>query len=355
MEELERSRTERDKFIRHFAHLGSTLRFPKAYAQFAAKPNGTHERITFDALGFRNLGKNGYLPGGRGFRVFVLGGSTMVEGDDEADTVSGRLETILRRSGLEDVQVFNFGVVSSCFAQMSALAWSHLALLRPDALIVVGGGTDVTNPWTFDPRPGQPYNAFAIEEIYDHLFATERLSEGAADLTYDRLTDLLYGRIEQLRLACGWRTEAWEEAIADKTLEAIRQFSTLATALTVPVLCVLQPTIVRTGSDPAVFQKMASEEFLAYLDRQYTRLQAGLADCADRGEDRELYRVLDLSGLFAGDRASFFYDPAHYSGDGRQIMAETLAGEVLKSLKLQRRRAVRFNPLGNVLRLLKAG
>jgi lysophospholipase L1-like esterase len=353
MDAFEDDLGHRSSFIRHFAHLGSALRFPMAYSQFSGKPNGSHEHIEFDDSGFRNRNKSNYHDNGGRPRVFVLGGSTMVEGLDEADTVPGRLETLLRRGGYPDAQVYNFGVVSTCFAQMSALVWSHLAPLRPDACVVVGGGTDVTNPWTFDPRPGQPFNGFVLEQIYDYLFDTDRLSSRELGLSYDALTDLLYRRLERLRQQCGWRTEAWETAIIDRTAETLRSFSLLAASLRIPVLCVLQPTVVRTRS--TALQDVASQDFLAYLDRQYGRLQDLVRTLQHSERGNRAYRVLDFSGIFADRHPTVFYDTAHYTAEGRQIMAERLADEITKVVRPPNARgAASLRPLRRIRDLVRA-
>lgn len=332
----------RQKFIRHFEHFGSNLRFPIPYAQFVGKANGEHVSFNFDKRGFRNLNKGTYLPDGAWPRVFVLGGSTMVEGDTEDDTVSGRLQISLRQAGYPEAQVFNFGVVSTCFKQMSALVWSHLADLRPDALIVVGGGTDVTNPWTFDPRPGYPHNAFVVEQVYDFLFDTNRIASRELGLSYDELTDLLYARLEQLRTECQWRTSEWEQAVTDSARDAVRSFSSLASALRVPVLCILQPTIVRKKHLSLAEQSAGSDEFLAYLDRQYGRLEENFRAVGQLERSNKFYSIHDLSGKFANETEQIFYDAAHYIAHGRQIMAEDLSAKLEQVLNRRPRGSARW-------------
>lgn len=115
----EQNDSRRQKFVYHFGHFGSSLRFPFPCAQFAGKPNHQHDLVKFDGRGFRNLGKRTYEPSDCTPRIFVVGDSTMVEGDTEDDTVSGCLEIALRQAGFQEAQVFNFGVVSTCFTQMS--------------------------------------------------------------------------------------------------------------------------------------------------------------------------------------------------------------------------------------------
>lgn len=216
------------------------------------------------------------------------------------------------------------------------LAWSHLAGLQPDAIVVVGGGTDVTNPWTFDPRPGHPTNAFAVEEVYDYLFGTGRIASRELDLSYDDLTGRLYERSENLRLDHRWRTAEWETAVVDATGHAMRGFSSPATALRVLVLCVLQPTIVCKKNLSPDEQNLGSDDYFAYLDRQYRHLEDRCVSITALELPNELYEIHDLSGKFANEAGQIFYDAAHYVARDRQMMAEDLAEKL--TLVLRRRR-----------------
>ena len=343
--------TKRRKFVYHFAYLNSTIRFPKPFAQFAGKPNAQHHHITFDELGFRNAEAVGPRTGADRIRVFVLGGSTIVEGDTEADTVPGRLETILGRNGFAHARVSNFGVVSSCFAQMSALLWSQLADFEPDLIVAVGGGTSVSNPWTFDPRPGYPYNAFVMEQLYDYLFDTSRTESLEIGLSYDDLTAILYVRLEQLRVECGWRTERWERAVIEHARVSMRRFSTLASALQTPVVCVLQPTIVRKNHRSESETSAGSAEYLSYLDRQYSRLEQACRDLGRSERKNALFNILDLSGAFADEDGQIFHDAAHYSSVGREIVAKSIAETILPILR--RRHARPASPAFSMRRIKK--
>ena len=51
---------------------------------------------------------------------------------------------------------------------MIALITTRLMDLQPDVILIVGGATDIFQPWSFDPRAGYPYNHFATECLYDY-------------------------------------------------------------------------------------------------------------------------------------------------------------------------------------------
>ncbi|MGH1592395.1 SGNH/GDSL hydrolase family protein (plasmid) [Methylobacterium phyllosphaerae] len=342
----------RSKFIHHFYHLSSTIKYPSPFIGFTGKPGNQYQHIQFDTHGFRNAEAAGPRTDVDEIRVFVLGGSTMVDGDTDADTVSGRLEGELRRMGVTRAKVFNFGVISSCFSQMSALIWSRLAIWEPDALVVVGGGTDVTHPWTFDPRPGYPYNAFVIERIYDYLFDTERIQSRELGLNYDELTSLLYEHLNQLRQEIVWKSDAWERAIIQRTQEVLQRLALLGPALRTPIICVLQPTIVRKRHLDETERRAGSADYLAYLDRQYTRLEEVFAELEQLRQKDRYFVSRNLSGLFADEKRGIFHDAAHYNSLGRQIMAEDLAQCLIPTLKRCRSAPASRPPLRHRLRNL---
>ena len=86
--------------------------------------------------------------------------------------------------------------MSSCLTQMTHLIWSRLVNYAPDAIIVVSGSTDLFQPWTYDPRPGYPYNAFITERLYDHFFDTHDPRAREDGLSYDALITLIYGELK---------------------------------------------------------------------------------------------------------------------------------------------------------------
>ena len=155
----------RRKFLHHFHNFNSNIRFPAPYTQFAGKPltQMAENGWRYDGLGYRNdIHADARAPS-ETLRVFVVGDSTMVEGQTLADTVPGHLETTLRRTHGNGVRVYNFGAISACLNQMIALITTRLMDLQPDVILVVGGSTDIFQPWSFDPRGGYPYNQFVNE------------------------------------------------------------------------------------------------------------------------------------------------------------------------------------------------
>ncbi len=100
----------------------------------------------------------------------------------------------------------------------------------------------------------------------------------------------------------------------------------------VPILSVLQPTILRKRHLTEAERGVASGAFLAYLDRQYAKLEAFTAQLAARRPYRRTFTALDLSGIFRDREEGTFYDIVHYDDPAREIVATRLAVEVRRLL-----------------------
>jgi len=194
---------------------------------------------------------------------------------------------------------------------------------------VVGGATDIFQPWSFDPRAGVPYNHFANESLYDYFFDPRKSAEDAEDLSYDGLQAMIFNRLENLRALTNWQSDIWEwEGVRQFEL-ALRRLARLAPGIGAPVRFLLQPTVVRKGTLAGAEAGAASGAFLAYLDRQYERFEnvLGRLDTADRA-----FAARNLSRLFEADTRALFTDIVHVTSEGRQVMADRLQAEVVETV-----------------------
>jgi lysophospholipase L1-like esterase len=326
----------RRKFLHHFGYLDSNTRYPSPFIQFAGKPGASHYGVPFDANGFLNAAPITEAKPPGETRILVVGDSTTIDGGDIAKTLPGRIERILRADGLAGAKVYNFGVMSSCLTQMTHLIWSRLVTCAPDAIVVLSGSTDLFQPWTYDPRPGHPYNAFITERLYDHFFDTHDPRAREDGLSYEALVTLIYEELKRLRAEVGWQSPGWEDAIVHYYQLAAHRLTKLSHDHQVPILSVLQPTVLRKRHLTEVERGVASGAFLAYLDRQYAKLEAFTADLAARRPYRRTFTALDLSGIFRDREEGTFYDIVHYDDPARAIVAARLAGEIRGALRRAR-------------------
>lgn len=332
----EAEQARRRKFLRDFHTFDSNIRFPVPYTQFAGKPlaSAAGQGWRYDALGYRNDSHPEARPASETLRVFVVGDSTLVDGQVFADTIPGRLETGLKRLHGEGARVYNFGATSACLNQMIALITTRLMDLQPDVIFVLGGATDIFQPWSFDPRAGYPYNHFAQETLYDYFFNTTKVNAEAEDLSYDSLQALIFGRLDNLRALTNWQSDIWEWEVVRQFELALKRLARLSGGIGAPVRFLLQPAVVRKTERIGDEQSAASGEFLAYLDRQYTRIEQVLGRLQADGLTQGLFTTRDLSRIFESDNRFLFTDIVHVTSEGRQMMADRLAAEVADVLGL---------------------
>lgn len=324
----------RREFLKSFRSFDANIRFPAPYTHFAGKPlTASADRSwRYDALGYRNDIHADARPASETMRVFVVGDSTLVDGEVFADTVPGRLETGLKRVHGGGVRVYNFGAISACLNQMIALVTTRLMDLQPDVILIVGGGTDMFQPWSFDPRAGYPYNHFANECLYDYVFDPRKEDGEAQDLTFEGLQTLIFQRLENLRALTNWQSDLWEWEVVRQFELAVKRLQRLAPGIGAPVRFLLQPVVVRKAERVGDEVQAASGDFLAYLDRQYTRCESVLSRVDAVPVPGAAFGARDLSRMFEADSRPIFTDVVHLTFDGRQKLAEQLQEEVSEAL-----------------------
>jgi lysophospholipase L1-like esterase len=323
---------EKQKLVRHLGTFDSNIRFPAPYVAFAGRPSSQifHHGWHYDALGYRNDVAAGPRSKDETLRVFIVGDSTMVDGLTNDDTVPGRVQTLLRRSFGDGAHVYNFGAISSCLTQAIMLTTMKLIDLEPDVILVLGGGTDTFQPWTFDPRPGNPYNMFAVEAVYDDLFSRDPQPGAPSGLSRESIQDLMFARLRNLRLITRWKDPAWEWEVVRKFELAVDRLGRLSKGIGVPVHFLLQPMVVRKASPAESERSFASPEFLDYLDRQYGRLKVVIGDYNEKFGPRDFFSVHDLSDAFYRIDEQIFTDIVHYNDAGRQMMAEDIVSLITR-------------------------
>ena len=320
----------RQKFLKLFQSFDANTRFPAPYVQFAGKPLAMlpDKGWPYDVLGYRNVVHADARPASETLRVFVVGDSTLVDGQVFADTVPGRMESGLKRIHGEGARVYNFGAISACLNQMIALITNRLMDLQPDVILILGGGTDIFQPWSFDPRAGSPYNLFVTECLHEYFFDHRNTEADTEEPSYDRLQAMIFNRLENLRVLTNWQSDIWEwEGVRQFEL-SVKRLARLAPGIGAPVRFCLQPTIVRKTERMAEERSVASGPFLDYLDRQYTRFEGVLDRLDVAGGAEAPFAVQDLSRLFEGESRPLFTDIVHVTSEGRQMLADRLQAEV---------------------------
>lgn len=330
LDALRQAVDEAEKKFRHYLNfLGTDTRYPAPYAMFHGRPHERHSQGRLDAMGFRNtiLPTVDKPPGE--IRVFVLGDSAMFNGLNDDETVSGLLQKLLPSAGERRYVIYNFSMVSGCLGQMLSLLLTYLIKYKPDVVLVQAGAIDLFAPLTFDPRPGNPYNFYAQETLYDYYFSDVDKAKAGTVTRFSEIAKAIISRQASLRAACGWKTPAWEQSLIDNIADRIDGLHGLAAGFGFKAAFLLQPLIMfkntLTASEAQIEVK---DDFRDYMRRQYARLQDRLP-FKDKADPAAPCSLLDYSGLFADEDADLHDDFIHYNLDGRRIVAACMRDIVL--------------------------
>jgi hypothetical protein len=299
-------------------NLFSQARYPHPYAMFHDKPGKADGRGP-DRHGFINA-KTAAQPKPEGEkRVFLFGNSAVRTGGFEK-SISARLEDFFAANGRKDVRVYNMGIASAVNGQFLMYLMQQGIDLEPDLVITYDGYVDLAIPLTYDPRPGYTYNHYMLELIHEYL-GQGRLQE----------LDIVRAESErrnELREACAWRSEEWEEALVAAYLRALRKIHELAGFYGFKAYSCLQPVLAGKR------EKVGSEAKFKSGTSAYTRIlkvfeNTRVARAALESRfSPDSSRFGDLSRIFADDATERFADMAHVHLDAHIPIAERLYREI---------------------------
>jgi len=324
------------------------VRVPRPYLVFGGKPDSRFpdkapmtapgeqaESIHLNHLGFRfekplPLAK----PEGQ-TRVFVLGGSTVFNGNTESKTIPSLLEQRFHQDGLAHVQVYNFGSTSFVSGQELALLTHTLLDYRPDVVIVYDGGNDMMSPFFYDPRPDHPYNYRVFEQAYEQFSGQPQkgVSFLASLLLHSRAARALSGRdlqnlivsFRRLREQQDYGSQAWEQRVVDRYIANIRKMAGMAKGFDFRFIAILQPLVhfknPRMGREESL---LGSEDFQEYLAQQYSRAREHLADLQNEESLQTSCLFLDLSGIMNGHSEETYWDFIHTDNRGNEYIADQI-------------------------------
>ncbi|GJE15209.1 SGNH/GDSL hydrolase family protein [Methylobacterium longum] len=316
----------REKFLHHVKFFDSASRYPAPYIGFAGRPHHQFQIhcIPYDAAGFLNPETTGPRTCPEEIRIFVVGDSTMATGTELENTVPKRIERIFQERLSEKVKVYNFAVVSSNTEQMCALIWSRLLDLDPDLIVVVSGGTDAFQPYSFDPRPGFPYNFFINEYLYAHYFDENNDKSWRSGLDYDAVVTGAFDLCTKLRKNVNYGSHEWETSVINSYTGSLIKLIRIAKAVPIPIFYFLEPIVVRKETSDVNQPRFASPDTIHYLVRQYDRFADSLSSLRLLGLPKNL-RLIDASRALNETGTGEFYDILHYDRDGTETVAKFLA------------------------------
>lgn len=299
-------------------------RKPKPYVMFGGSPNAEYnpgERLN-------NLGYRGKVPlpakAPGEFRIFLLGGSTVFFGEPP---IAVLLEAEFSKNGHKNVNVYNFGVLSSVSGMELARILFEISDFKPDLIVMYGGGNDLTQPPYWDPRPGYPFNFMAFEN--------NPLIESEVN-KYPTLAMLAYGSnlfrhlfpsyfvntfvpLKRLRVESHWGAKEWEDKMASVYVDNLIKADKVSRTFGANFIAFFQPLVyykknLSKEEEPLTGSEMKDYEYM----REHVRTLIG------KNSSKSSLAFVDISDIFAGTRDTVFIDRIHIVQDHYNDVAKML-------------------------------
>ena len=294
------------------------------------------DRITnFNQHGFRIAGEVVKPKPANEVRIFVLGGSTVIMGAPLSKTIPGVIETQLRSAGLEQVRVYNFGVVGFVSGQQLSLLVHHLAALEPDLVIAYDGGNDLYEPWLYDPRPGYPFNFFAWEAEIAPIrrLSTRTISDVSEDSALGRFLldpkeQQQRGALRALRQQVEFGTTNWKRKIVEAYVANVVATCRFSRSNSFLFAEFFQPTLhFSLNLEPGQVKLAGGEQLIQGMRSQRAGVLAALANGIPLNDPG--CRFSDLSRTFETQGSERYWDLIHIDNRGNEVIGKRIAEELL--------------------------
>ena len=306
------------------------VRHPEPYTMFGGQAN---------TAGLNRLGYRGKVPvvpkDGDEFRIFILGGSTVFFGNPP---VTDLLEEEFEKNGHQNVRVYNFGVVSSVSGMELSRIVFQISELEPDLIVMYNGGNDMLHPFSWDPRPGYPFN-FIVYESNPLLESDVRHYPAFALFAYGSniLRSLVPGyfkntfvRLNQIREEVQWGSKQWADEIAKIYVDNLGKAGKIARIFEADFLVFFQPLVYyknRLSPEEKKFFYPSQKKFATYTRR---KIFSKIEDI--KKDDR--INIVDLSRIFENTSEWVFVDDIHIQQTKKGVVAQSMYAGIIKNCEL---------------------
>jgi hypothetical protein len=298
------------------------VRRPTPYIMFTGEPFIADH----NALGYRGALPEVPKPAGE-YRVLFLGSSVVYDGYPLSQAIPGHLERIAHEARHPEMKVYNWGVVSAVSGMEVSTILHRAVNYQPDLIILYDGGNDMNAPYTFDPRPGHPFNFAANERTYKLFDGNAPFTLVAAVLAQNRLLRTLFFnelnrewlQTDALRESVNYGSEEWETQIVTNYLHNLDLSCQLAESFGFRLATFLYP--INPLSDTIPSDELTDRD--QYLLRQYDRIRIGYAELNRQHGGGGTCVFIDLS-LACKDRQCAFKDTYHADDASRPVIAAQL-------------------------------
>jgi hypothetical protein len=213
--------------------------------------------------------------------------------------------------------------------------------LEPDMIIMYNGGNDILQPWSWDPRPGYPFNFIAYE---NHPLLDKDLK------SYPTIALLAYGSnimrylfrsyfvkkfipLEEVRKKSKYRSVEWKEKIAKIYVNNLIKADKISKAFGANFIAFYQPMLyfkeVSSVSDEekSYFRKGGGRGKFA---REMRKI---IIDRIEKARREYGIEIVDLSSIFESESNWIFTDMIHIKQEAKQIVAQAIYDNIIKVIK----------------------
>lgn len=309
-------------------------RSPKPYSMFGGKP----DTQGLNRLGYK--GKEPVTPKMEGeFRVFMLGGSTVLQGNPSIPIL---LEKIFHDNGYHQLQVYNFGVVSSVSSQEVVRILLEISDLDPDLVIMYNGGNDISNPWKWDPRPGYPFNFIVYEnnpllesDLKEYpsiaLFA---YGSNICRYAFRRSFVKSFVPLEEERKKAKWKSNAWREKIANIYAGNIAKANKISDAFSAGFIAYFQPLIYfkpnLSKEEKGVLDSLEKKDYALDMQKRIRKRISQIKSASP-------LLFFDLSDAYSDTEEWVFIDSIHTRQETKRVIVKAMFNKVMDTPQIRKR------------------
>jgi len=205
-------------------------------------------------------------------------------------------------------------------------------------VIFYNGGNDVHQPLAYDPRPGRPFGY----AVYENALKLSVFRAGFRDLAAGLLMknpylkSVLYSVTQEkvldvadLRREVGYLSDEWKETVADHYARNMEKAFLLGKGAGFRVAVLLHPVLffktARAGREREILH---DDAFVKHMVDGSDGLARKLAELGGKHAEDGLI-VKDLRHVFRDSDQELFRDFIHVNTQGRRIVADAIAEELL--------------------------
>jgi hypothetical protein len=316
------------------------VRHPEPYTMFGGQVN---------TAGLNRLGYRGNAPvnpkDSNEYRIFILGGSTVFLGNPP---IAILLEQEFKKNGYQNVRVYNFGVISSVSGMELSRIVFQISEFEPDLIIMYNGGNDMLHPWSWDPRPGYPFNFIVyernplLESDVRHYPALALFAYGS-NIARSLFPDYFKNKFVQLhqaRVKVQWGSKEWANEIAKIYVDNLIKADKISRVFEADFLVFFQPLVyykhtLSPGENQ--FFDPAEKNFVIYTRKKiFSKIE-------EISEDSRI-NIVDLSQIFENTPERVFLDTIHIQQEKKGVVALEMYNRIIKDYEMKKTTAISESP-----------